>query len=303
MQPMTPVNFRSAPLHEPAPRRDPAPSRWGYRYQRLMLTPLFRQIVRIGLPAALLAVIASVWFGNPGNREQVVAMYQGIRSSIEQRPEFMVTAMAIDGADDALAADIRTVLPVNFPVSSFDLDLDAMHETVQAVGGVAEATIRVRSGGILQVDVIPRVPVAILRRSDGLWLVDGQGFVVAPILARNDRADLPLIAGDGAREMIVEALDLTATFGPIASRVRGLVRMGERRWDVVLDREQRIQLPAQDPVHALERVVVMAQTQDILERDVVLIDMRNASRPTIRLGDQATVEMRRINASVSGTGN
>ena len=28
------------------PRRDPAPSRWGYRYQRLMLTPGFRRLLR-----------------------------------------------------------------------------------------------------------------------------------------------------------------------------------------------------------------------------------------------------------------
>ena len=29
------------------PRRDPAPSRWGYRYQRLMLTPGFRKLVKV----------------------------------------------------------------------------------------------------------------------------------------------------------------------------------------------------------------------------------------------------------------
>ena len=31
-------------------RRDPAPSRWGYRYQRLMLTPGFRKLVKVGVP-------------------------------------------------------------------------------------------------------------------------------------------------------------------------------------------------------------------------------------------------------------
>ncbi|MEQ8256181.1 MAG: cell division protein FtsQ, partial [Roseovarius confluentis] len=32
------------------PKADPAPSRWSYRYQRLMLTPLFRKLLRVGVP-------------------------------------------------------------------------------------------------------------------------------------------------------------------------------------------------------------------------------------------------------------
>ena len=214
----------------------------------------------------------------------------------------MVNAMAVDGVDDALADTIRTVLPVSFPVSSFELDLDLMRETVAAVHGVQDATLRIKQGGILEVAVVPRVPVAIWRRDEGLALIDAEGAFVGPLAARSDRIDLPLIAGDGAEEAILEALTLHRAAGPIADRIRGLVRMGERRWDVVLDRQQRILLPTQDPVTALERVVVMAQTQDLLERDVAVVDMRDETRPTLRLGEQAAAEMRRINAAVSGAG-
>ena len=34
-------------------RPDPAPSRWSYRFQRLMLTPLFRLALRAGIPFCL----------------------------------------------------------------------------------------------------------------------------------------------------------------------------------------------------------------------------------------------------------
>ena len=45
--------------------------------------------------------------------------------------------------------------------------------------------------------------------------------------------------------MMAEALALIRAAGRRRwkGRVRGLVRVGERRWDVVLDREQRILLP------------------------------------------------------------
>lgn len=291
------------PLGQQTPRRDPAPSRWGYRYQRLMLTPGVRRSLRIGVPMAVLAVIAAAWFGKAENRVLVATTYQDIRTSIETRPEFMVNAMAIDGAEEALEQEIRTVLPVDFPVSSFELDLEVMRDTVEAVGAVERATLRVKPGGILQVDVTPRVPVAVWRRNDGLDLIDRNGAIIGPLAQRADRADLPLIAGDGARQNVAEALALIDAAGPVAPRVRGLVRMGERRWDVVLDRDQRILLPADQPLQTFERVVLMAQTQDLLDRDVLVVDMRNEDRPTIRLGEQATVEMRRLNASVSGAGN
>jgi cell division protein FtsQ len=49
--------------------------------------------------------------------------------------------------------------------------------------------------------------------------------------------------------------------------------VGERRWDVVLDRDQRILLPETEPGRALERVLALDQAQDLLDRDVT-VDLR-----------------------------
>ena len=70
---------------------------------------------------------------------------------------------------------------------------------------------------------------------------------VAEIDGRLRRPDLPLIAGEGAEQHVPEALALLAETGPVATRVRGLVRVGERRWDLVLDRDQVVKLPEADP--------------------------------------------------------
>ncbi|MFT5744224.1 MAG: cell division protein FtsQ [Paracoccaceae bacterium] len=275
--------------------RDPAPSRMGYRYQRLMLTPLFRRMIRVGLPIGAVVFAVGFWVIHEDNRAMITNKYDEVVAGFQQRPEFMVQMMAVDGADEALSRDIRDVLPVEFPVSSFDLNLEEMRQTVEALNAVGDATLRVRPGGILQVDIVQRVPVAVWRQSDGLRLIDADGHIVAPLHYRGDRADLPLVAGDGAREDLAEGLALYHAAGPLAPRMRGVVRMGERRWDIVLDRDQRILLPTDDPVSAFERVVALAQAQDMLERDVVIVDMRNADRPTIRLNEQAVVALRRIN--------
>ncbi len=276
-------------------RRDPAPSRWGYRYQRLMLTPLFRVGVRFGLPAFLVLAVIGIWLGQADNRAALTAQFDALKSKIQHRPEFMVTATEINGAEPALAAAITRFMPETMPISSFDLDLPEIRNRVRELTAVADATVRVRPGGTLEVDVTQRVPVAVWRHVDGLRLVDADGVMTGMITSRSDRSDLPLIAGDGAREKIGEALALFKAAEPIDERLRGLVRMGERRWDLVLDRDQRILLPTENPVGALERVIALDGAQDMLARDIAAIDMRNEDRPTIRLTEPALVRLRRAN--------
>ncbi|PHP29400.1 cell division protein FtsQ/DivIB [Limimaricola cinnabarinus] len=275
-------------------RRDPAPTRWGYRYQRLMLTPAFRIGMRFGLPVLLVALIGGVWFGQADNRAAFAAQIDRLKATVQQRPEFMVGTVEIEGAEPALAAAIQSFLPKTMPISSFDLDLPEIRGRIRELTAVADATVRVQPGGTLRIEVTQRVPVAVWRYVDGLRLVDAEGVMTGMIAARSDRADLPLIAGDGAIEKIDEALALFAAAAPVAPRVRGLVRMGERRWDLVLDRGQRILLPARGAVPALERVMAFDEAADMLARDIAAVDIRNEDRPTIRLTEQALVRLRRV---------
>jgi cell division protein FtsQ len=283
-----------------APRlRDPAPSKWGYRYQRLMLTPGIRGAVRIGVPLVLIGVIAFTWFAKDENRAMAEAKVAEFKEMLQDRPEFTITQMVVVGGDAQLAADVTTVLPLEFPLSSFDLDMEAVRNTVEALYAVESARLRVGEGGTLEVEVTPRVPVAVWRDGEMLRLIDADGTYSGVISARADRLDLPLIAGDGAQEHIAEALELFGTARPQADRVRGLVRMGERRWDMVMDRGQRILLPEGDPRAALDRVMALQEAQDLLSRDVAIVDMRNANRPTIKMTTAAANALRRV----SDTGN
>ncbi len=281
-------------------RPDPAPSRLKYRMERLMLTPLFRLLLRFGLPCLLTFGVASWWLSVEDNRMMITDTYSEMRAKVESRPEFMVNLMAVDGASDLVAEGIREMLPLDFPISSFDLDLEQMRETVVSLDPVKSARLYVRQGNVLQVDVVERIPVVLWRNDRGLQLLDNEGVLVGPAFVRSDWPDLPLIVGDGANTHVVEALDLVAAAEPLSARLRGLVRMGERRWDVVLDREQRILLPETEAVRALERVIAMDQAVDMLERDLLAVDLRLPNRPTLRMTDGAVRELVRIRAIEAG---
>lgn len=290
---MQPLNANRRSGHEPVLRRDPAPSRWAYRMQRVMLTPYLRALLRVGLPTFAVLAVAALYLADEGRRAGIFGVFTDLREKFENRPEFQVTLASIEGCSPELAEAVRARLDLNLPKSSFDLDLETARARIEELDAVKSAELRVRSGGILQVLVTERTPVAVWRTEAGLTLLDDTGHRVAGLHARTDRPDLPLLAGEGADSSTAEALALIAAAGPLVPRIRGLVRMGDHRWDIVLDRDQRILLPAADPIRALERLLALDHAQEILARDLLAIDLRNDARPTLRLTPYAMNALRR----------
>ena len=287
MRPMTP--------------RDPAPSRLAYRLHRLWLTPSFWRALKYGLPGGAVAVGMAVWLGETERRQALADRLIDLRRQIEERPEFMVSSLSVEGASGPVAAAVREAAGLRLPVTSFDLDLGALQARIAAVDAVASARVVVRSGGVLAVSVEERVPALVHRTEEGLQLLDATGHRVAALAARADRPDLPLVVGDGAEDRAAEALALVEAAQPLAVSFLGLVRVGERRWDLVLSGERRILLPEADPVSALNHVIALDAAQDLLARDIALVDMRNPRRPTLRLGAAAGDEVRGIPSSAGGS--
>lgn len=275
-------------------RRDPAPSRTAYRVHRMMLTPSFRRFLRLGLPALMLAAGVGIYLADETRRLDLVSTVADVQRSIEERPEFMVHLMEVEGASLLVTDAIRQAVPLDFPLSSFDIDLADVQARIAGLEAVASVDVQIRQGGALTATVVERVPVALWRDSAGLHLIDVDGHRVARIEARTDRSDLPLLAGPGADREVAEALDLMSAAEPIRQRLRGLLWVGERRWDIVLDRDQRVMLPEEGAVDALERVMALDEAQDLFERDMALIDMRNPERPTVRVTPLGIENLRRI---------
>jgi cell division protein FtsQ len=270
------------------PKADPAPSRWAWRTERWMLTPGIRFGLRFGVPFVISFSAAMIYLSDDARRDEITTYIADLRNSIETRPEFMVNVMRVSGASEEVAADIHELMPVDLPATSFDIDLEALRATITGLDPVKSAAVRIRPGGVLDVQVTERVPVLVWRSYEQVSLVDETGAHVAVIDTRLARPDLPLIAGDGADKHVPEALELIRAAEPLGDRLRGLVRMGERRWDVVLDRDQRILLPETGALRALERAIALDAAQDLLARDLAQIDFRIEGRPTVRMNAGAT---------------
>jgi cell division protein FtsQ len=241
-----------------------------------------------------------LWLHDADRRAAIVGLWDDVNGAFRSRPEFMVNLMSVEGASPVLADSIRRALDIDLPASSFEIDLAAARVVIEAFDAVERADLRILPGGILQVDVTERQPAVLWRETpQTLWMLDAAGHRIARLTARGLRADLPLIAGVGAAEAVPEAMTLFAAADPIGARVRGLIRMGERRWDLVLDRDQRILLPAEDPVRALEAMLALHAAQGLLARDLQAVDLRDPDRMTVRLAPGVTERLRGLSRTDS----
>jgi len=175
-----------------------------------------------------------------------------------------------------------------------------VRERVEALAAVERASVRAVAGGVLEIRAIERVPVVVWRGPGGVQLLDHHGVRVAEIDSRLRRPDLPLIAGEGADAAVPEALALMQDAGPIAARIRGLVRVGARRWDLVLDRGQVVMLPEAEAAAALRRVMALHAAEDLLGRDVTVVDLRDPARLRLRLTEHARAELIRLREMATG---
>ncbi len=305
--PDTPGDALRAPARRPAARPDnrraPGPSKLSYRLARAWAKPVLRNIVLVYLPILVLALAGWRVAAHDAWRDALRAEAAALVERVAARPEFAVRGVEVTGVSAPLEAEVRRVLAVRPGMSSLKLDVERLRRRVEALGAVERAAVRFDSEGKLRASVVERIPVAVHRRIDDvLVLIDRNGVEIGPAGARADHPELPLLLGRSAPAHVEEALRLVAAAPEITPRLRALVRVGQRRWDIVLDRDMLVRLPGDDSLDALARVMALHYGEELLDRDVAVIDMRVPDRPTLRMTPEAaeTYQIRKAVTAIGG---
>ena len=281
-------------------KRDPAPSRLRYKISRWMLSPFIKKALVYGFPLVFLSVPILIYFQDQKNREHLEELAFGLYRKIIERPEFMLNALSIQGASDSLNAEIREVLGLHFPVSSFDLDLADLREQVLALPPVEIAEARIKGGGILHIKVYEKTPTLLLKEKIGFTVLSKQGEFIRSVSSREYFSNLPVITGKGAENAAAQANAIfKAMYGKL-DRVRGLVFVGQRRWNLIMKSGQVIMLPEKNPEQAIQKIIILDKAEQILSRNIAVFDFRLSSRITLRIPPD---KYGQINSKVIGVRN
>ena len=193
-------------------KRDPAPSRLRYKLSRWMLSPFIKKTIFYGFPLIILAIPTLIFFQDQKNKEKLEEVVSDLYRKVIERPEFMLDALSIEGAGDSLNAEIREVLGLHFPISSFDLDLAELHKRVLSLPPVLIAEAHIKGGGILSIKVEEKTPALLLKKETGFNVLSEHGEYIRSISSREHFSDLPVITGEGSENAASQA---TAIFKSI----------------------------------------------------------------------------------------
>ena len=281
-------------------KRDPAPSRLRYKFSRWMLSPLIKKVTFFGFPLIILAIPILIYFQDQKNKQQLEEVAFDLYRKIIERPEFMLDALSIEGASDSLNAEIREVLGLHFPISSFDLDLAELRERVLSLPPVEIAEAHIKGGGILHIKVDEKIPALLLKKEIGFNILSENGEYIRSVSSRQHFSDLPVITGEGAENAASQATAIFKTIYRNLDQVRGLVFVGQRRWNIIMTSGQVVMLPENDPEQAIQKILILDKAEQILSRQIAVFDFRLPSRITLRVPSD---KYGKINSEVIGVRN
>ena len=281
-------------------KQDPAPSRLKYKLSRWMLSPLIKKAIFYGVPLIILATPILIYFHDQKNKEKLGEVTYDLYRKVIERPEFMLDALSIEGASDSLNAEIREVLGLHFPISSFDLDLAELHKRVLSLPPVKIAEARIKRGGILHIKVDEKTPSLLMKKEKGFDVLSEHGDYIRSLHSRENFSDLPVITGEGAENAAAQATAIFKAIYGNLDQVRGLVFVGQRRWNIVMKSGQVVMLPENDALQAVQKIIILDKTEQILSRQIAVFDFRLPSRITLRVPSD---KYGQINSEVIGVRN
>ena len=135
-------------------------------------------------------------------------------------------------------------------------------------------------------------PVKILPVGEGnnnnLEILDANGISISSVNSRDRHLNLPLIAGQGANKHVKEALFIYHHNLIFSEQLIGLVRVGNRRWNMDLINNRRVMLPSEGVNKALKKMIELNSIYEFSSKNFNVLDFRNINRVIIRKNNEPT---------------
>lgn len=150
---------------------------------------------------------------------------------------------------------------------------------------VADARVSRQLPDTLKVDIVERVPHAVLRKPDRLMLIDPQGHELEPIAAAEAKGTL-LIEGPGAARQVEELGRLLDAAPALKPQIASAEWVGNRRWNLTFKTGQLLALPEGDAgAPALVKFARLDGMHRLIGGRPIAIDMRVPDRAYLRCQD------------------
>jgi cell division protein FtsQ len=182
----------------------------------------------------------------------------------------------------ARAAEVRALIVPEGRRSILSLDPEEVKARIESLDWVAAARVRRLWPSTLRVEVERRQSYARWQEDGIISVIDVNGERLLAERAA-DHPDLPLVVGAGAGPAAEPLLIALEELPQVRARLKALVRVGDRRWNVELQNGATIALPEEGAPQALAQLEALQAEHALLDRPLAQLDMRAPGRLAVRV--------------------
>lgn len=180
------------------------------------------------------------------------------------------------------AASILAALGVRRGMPMLEIDLAAAQARLQALPWIRRADVERQLPDTLFIRLTEREPFAFWQRNGTLSLIDRDGTVI-PTDNLAQYGPRIVLVGDNAPTQAAALIDMLATEPALARRVDAAVLYGSGRWTLRFDTGVQVALPETAAPAAWHRFAGLDAQEQVLERNIAMIDLRLPDRMVVRL--------------------
>jgi cell division protein FtsQ len=179
------------------------------------------------------------------------------------------------------AADIAGVFQTQSGRSAYSIDLDDYLLKITELPDVHTAAIRKHPNGRLEIKVVPRRIVANWTDGGKFYPLDSNGKTINR--PEDARAAGMLVFSGALPDNIVEISDIIKSAPIVFSETDTVSWIEGRRWNLVTKGGITVRLPESGVKSAISKLSLLQKQNSILNRDILVIDMRDADRVLVKL--------------------
>lgn len=202
---------------------------------------------------------------------------------------FSVENILVEGRLHSDPDVLRGIINVQRGDPIFAFDPEDAKELIERVSWVKEAHVERRLPDTIYIGLIEREPMALWQNKRKIRVIDSEGVTLTDRMT-GPYSDLIILVGESAPRHAASLMALFAAEPLVHDRVEAATWVGDRRWDLKLKNGAVVRLPENDPGLALRRLAQAQEEDGLLDKDLGVIDMREADRITVRTKPGAVQE-------------
>lgn len=239
----------------------------------------------LGMTALATLGLGGGWFVFTGGAGKLV--HQALETAKHETLQFSarmglrVGHVLVIGRKRVAHERINRALGVRHGAAIMGFDPKRAKARLEKLPWVRAATVERRLPDTLYIRLAERTPLALWQYKGRLALIDHEGVVITRRGLGSWR-HLPMVVGKDAAKHAEAMIRIMETYPELGQLLHAAVRVSNRRWDLKFSNGITVRLPEKNTARAVTTLARLAARERILERDIILIDLRLPDRLVVR---------------------